>query len=188
VSVAEPASDQRILVGHIRGAFGIKGWLNIQPYSDDPVALLKIKHWTLVNPTSKSAPAQAVEVEQAKLHVDTVVAKLKDCPDRSAAEALQGREVWVEKTSLPKAGKGEFYWIDLIGCRVVNDSEFELGTVTAVDDNGVHAVLSVTRQVNEAGQAEATRLHLIPFVDAYVGKVDIEARLIRVDWQDEWAD
>ncbi|MFC3147144.1 ribosome maturation factor RimM [Piscinibacterium candidicorallinum] len=188
MSVAEQASDQRVLVGHIRGAFGIKGWVNIQPYSDDPVGLLKIKRWTLTNPASRSAPAQVVEVEQAKLHVDTVVAKLKDCPDRNAAEALQGREVWVEKASLPKAGMNEFYWVDLIGCRVVNESDFELGTVSAVDDNGVHAVLSVRREVLEEGKGETSRLHLIPFVDAYVGKVDIDARLIRVDWQDDWAD
>ncbi|MBS0318726.1 MAG: ribosome maturation factor RimM, partial [Proteobacteria bacterium] len=43
----EPAElpADAIEVGRIDGAWGIKGWLRIEPYSADPEALFSCKRW-----------------------------------------------------------------------------------------------------------------------------------------------
>jgi 16S rRNA processing protein RimM len=164
-----------VLVGHIRDAFGIKGWVEIQPYSEEPVGLLTVKHWQL----KRGADARTVEVEQAKPHSGKVVAKLAAVPDRSAAESYKGFEIWVAKQDLPPPKDDEFYLADLIGCRVENSHGVWLGDVQQVDDNGAHGFMTV----RGAGKAE----HLIPFVSAYVLNVDVPAKRIVVEWQEEFS-
>jgi 16S rRNA processing protein RimM len=168
------AAEPDVLVGHIRDAFGIKGWVEVQPYSNDPVGLLNAKQWQL----KRSGQTQAAQVESAKLHGKCVVAKLVATPDRTAAEALKGFEVWVDKAQLPPTQDNEFYWSDLIGCRVENAQGIWLGDVAAVDDNGAHGFLEV--------RGASSGQHLIPFVSAYVVSTDIAAKRIVVDWQEDF--
>ncbi len=166
---------ERILIGHIRGAFGLAGWVDVWPYSDDPVGLLKAKVWWHGQTGDAS-----FAVEQAKRHVDRVVAKLVGSDDRSAAEKLKGHQLWVDKSVLPAPRKDEFYFVDLVGCSVLLTSGEALGTVASVDDNGAHAVLNIQ------GTGEKPAMYAIPFVNAYVPAVDIQAKSITVDWQVDW--
>lgn len=165
---------EQVQIGHVRDAFGIKGWIEVQPYSDEAVGLLHIKRWQL----KRGAEVRVVEVEQAKAHSGRVVAKLAQVADRTAAEGCKGFEIWVAKADLPPPKADEFYWTDLIGCRVENTQGVWLGDVSAVDDNGAHGFLSV--------QGKGKEPHLIPFVAAYVLNVDVPAKRITVDWQEEF--
>ncbi|MGL4573924.1 MAG: ribosome maturation factor RimM [Burkholderiaceae bacterium] len=168
-------AEQAVLVGHIRDAFGIQGWIELQPYSDEAAGLLSAKQWQL----RRGGQTQSVKVEQAKRHSKRIVAKLAGTADRTAAEGLKGFEVWVDKRDLPPPKENEFYWTDLIGCRVENTQGTLLGEVDAVDDNGAHGFLSV--------KSASGVQHLIPFVAAYVIKVDVAAKLLIVDWQEDFA-
>jgi 16S rRNA processing protein RimM len=172
--VASPA-EAPVLVGHIRDAFGIQGWVEIQPYSDEAAGLLNVSQWQL----QRGGQNVHAQVEQAKRHGKRIVAKLAGTVDRTAAEELKGFEVWVEKGDLPPPKENEFYWTDLIGCHVENTQGVWLGDVDAIDDNGAHGFMSVQGQ----GRAQ----HLIPFVAAYVLKVDVAAKRILVDWQEDFA-
>jgi 16S rRNA processing protein RimM len=163
-----------VLVGHVRDAFGIKGWIEVQPYSHDPVGLLQVDHWQF----KRGQETRSVQVEQARPHSGRVIAKLTAVPDRSAAEKCKGFEVWVTKQALPPPKADEFYMADLIGCRVENTQGYWLGDVQQVDDNGAHGFITV----RSAGKQE----HLIPFVNAYVLKVDTAAKRIEVDWQEDF--
>ena len=87
--------------------------------------------------------------------------------------AREGARVFVGRASFPTAGADEYYWVDLIGCAVVNREGADLGSVVDLLDTGAHSVLRVL-------QGETERL--IPFVAAYVDAVDLPARRITVDW------
>ncbi|HVK31075.1 MAG TPA: ribosome maturation factor RimM, partial [Burkholderiaceae bacterium] len=102
-----------------------------------------------------------------------VVASAQEVPDRGAAEALRGARVFVGRASFPTAAADEYYWVDLIGCEVVNRDGVPLGGVADLIDTGAHSVLRVV-------QADVERL--IPFVAAYIDAVDLPARRITVDW------
>jgi 16S rRNA processing protein RimM len=177
------ASDGDSLeVGRITGAYGIKGWIKVQPYSgearSEPIGLLHGKTWWLGR---EAGEAKAYAVEEVRLHSGNVVAKLAEVPDRNAAEALKGLSVRVARQELPPAGPDEYYWVDLIGCAVTGANGDLLGVVKSVDDNGAHAILEVEDPGQGEGSGKVLR-HAIPFVNAYVKEVDLPARRIATEW------
>ncbi len=178
-------------VGRVTDAWGIKGWIRVQPYAKDPQALFSSRRWYLRPPLlqpGRPAPVVAaplphlLRVAEARSHGDDVVAAIRDVTDRKAAEALRGARIFVARSSFPTADEGEYYWIDLIGLQVVNRDGVALGRVIGLLDNGAQSVLQVRDDAaaDAAGQPVAERL--IPFVAAYIDHVDLAARRIDVDW------
>ena len=175
-------------VGRVTDAWGIKGWIRVQPYAKDPQALFSSRRWYLRPPLpqpGRPAPVAAaplpdlLRVAEARSHGDDVVAAIRDVTDRNAAEALRGARIFVARSSFPTAADDEFYWVDLIGLQVVNREGVTLGQVSGLLDNGAQSVLQV-RDVDGTDKPAAERL--IPFVAAYIDHVDLGARRIDVDW------
>lgn len=171
-------------VGRILGAWGVKGWFKVQPFTDDPQALFSSKRWHLRAPDLGAARAlpPLLRITSAREHAALVVATAAEVADRDAAEGLKGARVFVARSSFPTAGQDEYYWVDLIGASVVNRQGEALGAVTALLDTGAHSVLCVRADHATPGEPGAQAERLIPFVAAYVDDVDLDARLIRVDW------
>lgn len=178
--------DDAVEVGRIVDAWGVKGWIKVQPFSSDPQALFSSRRWFIQPPAGKPRPAGApalpvrLRVTQAKEHGDVVVATVQEVPDRSAAEAMKGARVFVPRSSFPTAASDEFYWVDLIGLSVVNRQGDVLGTVADLLDTGAHSVLRVVYQAEGEKPSEGERL--VPFVAQYIDQVDLLGRRILVDW------
>lgn len=172
-------------VARIVDAWGLKGWIKLQPFATDPQALFSSRRWHL-KPAAHAIGGPAIppllRITQAKMHGDSVVAAARELPDRDAAHALRGARVFVARSSFPSAADDEFYWVDLIGAEVVNREGQLLGRVTSLIDTGPHSVLCVRRADASADESDVTAERLIPFVGAYVDRVDIAARRIQVDW------
>jgi 16S rRNA processing protein RimM len=166
--------DDLVLVGHVTGAYGIHGWVRIRPYSSDADAMLHAQTWWLDKPDLRD-----VDMMQAKIHGEDVVASLMGVADRNAAEALKGATVQVRRSHFPALASDEFYWIDLIGLKVQNLEGEPLGEVSDLMDNGAHPILRVTAPVVEGEKAKEW---LIPFVDQFVKTVDQTGKRITVDW------
>ena len=117
-------------------------------------------------------------VEHTKMHSAWLLAKLAGIETREQALALKGKAIAVPRAALPEPADGIYYWADLVGLEVVNREGVALGCVTDVTGYGAHPVL----QVSAAGAA----VRLIPYVPAYVERVDLERRRIDVDWQPDY--
>ena len=185
---ADPAwPDDAIEVGRIVDAWGLKGWIKVQPFASDPQALFSSRRWFIL-PSEKAGvtrPATVagalptlLKITQVKDHGEVVVALAQEVSDRTAAEAMRGARVFIGRASFPSAGADEFYWVDLIGLAVVNRDGAALGNVIGLIDTGPHSVLRVL-PANESTEAAE---RLIPFVAAFVDDVSLERRLITVDW------
>ena len=202
--------DDLIELGRITGAYGLKGWVAIAPNSNDPTVLKKVKKWwisrlkapagtapttqggamaKIKQPTAADLDFDMFEVMESKLHAGKVVAHLQGIEDRNLAEQFKNGRVYVSRAKFPSLPDGEFYWIDLIGCTVVNLQDQTLGVVREMMDHGAHPILVV--DVDEAAtaalpaetHAEAPKELLIPFVDAHVTEVQMAQRRIVADWQ-----
>jgi 16S rRNA processing protein RimM len=173
--------DDAVEVARIVGVWGVKGWVKVQPYAKDPQALFSSTRWFVKPPQGPASipPGgwpSVLRIAQAKSHGDGVVASIRDLDDRSYAESLRGARIFVARDSFPTPQEDEFYWVDLIGLRVVNRDQLSLGTVEGLLDTGAHSVLRVT--ADEPDEPE----RLIPFVGAYIDRVDLPGRCIHVDW------
>lgn len=171
--------DDLITVGYVTGAYGIQGWVRIKPYSDDAEALLTVKEWWLDKPALHS-----VNVLRTRPHGDEVLARLSTVMSREEAEAAKGTIVQVPRSLFPELDEDEFYWVDLIGLKVINLRGEELGVVHDLMDNGVHQVLRVAVDAKEASGKH--REILIPFVDKFVGEINQEEKKIMVDWESDY--
>ena len=121
-------------------------------------------------------------IRQAKEHSDSVVAWAQGVDDRNAAEALRGARIFVPRSSFPStASEDEFYWVDLIGLPVVNREGVALGEVRELMATGPQTVLVLAFE--QDGKAHE---RMIPFVSAFVDKVDLPGRCITVDWQPDY--
>lgn len=180
--------DDAIEVGRVVDAWGVKGWIKVQPFAGDPQALFSSRRWFLrpPEPTGPRRPAPEaafpplLRITQSRRHGDAIVAHARDIDDRGAAEALRGARIFVSRASFPTADAGEYYWIDLIGLSVVNLQGERLGTVTGLLDTGPHSVLRIAPEGAAPGDESAERL--VPFVAAYVAEVKLDEKRIVVDW------
>ena len=163
-----------VIMGRVASAFGIRGWVKIQPFSEYVDSLLEYKTWYL---GQENGPWREVTVTQCEAHDKTLAAQLPDCPDRNAAEKLKGLLIAVPRSSLPEQDEGEYYWVDLIGLTVINQGGETLGTVAELLETGANDVLIVRGSGPDI---------LIPFLNSVIGQVDMAARTIQVNWSADY--
>jgi 16S rRNA processing protein RimM len=182
----EPAfPDDAVEVGRVLGAWGLKGDLKVKPFASDPQALFSTKRWFIRPPeTPRPGPPAALpavlRIRQAREQGEAIVATCDEVGDRDAAERLKGARVFVARSSFPTASDDEYYWVDLIGLAVSNREGQHLGVVTGLLETGPHCVLCI------APPGEGAEELLIPFVAAYVDRVDLQGRAVHVDWQADY--
>jgi 16S rRNA processing protein RimM len=221
----EAAPPDLIELGRIVSAYGIKGWVKIQPHSAQANVLLGTSVWWLKAPvpsgkqgafsrhgsgaasavTVKAGPGaqtrllqgSSYRVQDSRFHADSVVAQLESVADRNQAEALKGYTVWAPRSAFPAPDEDEYYWVDLLGCRLYGEQGSEtvlLGEIIEVIDNGAHGVLRVVRAceteggvlehlLNEKGRAQEV---LVPFVQAHVHTVDLQNKSLYSNWPADW--
>jgi 16S rRNA processing protein RimM len=167
-----------IVLGRVTAPYGIKGWIKVQVYGDDPPAWSAMPRWWLAA-TEQAGEAgwQAMRLVGCKPHGKGLVARFEGIADRTAAERLAGMYVGAPRAELPRTDKDEFYWADLIGLEVVNEAGERLGRVTGLVRTGAHEVLDVRG---------ADDRRLLPFVAAVIKEIDAAGGCIRVDWGRDW--
>ena len=161
-----------VVMGRVTAPFGVKGWVKIYTLTAHPANLCDYPVWWL----GREGGWREVEVVAAKLHSNNLVAQLAGVEDREAAAALKGLDIGVPRNELPAAGGDEFYWADLIGLKVVNVEQQELGRVVRIVQTGANDVLVVAD-----GSADK-RETLVPFIADVIRNVDVAAGTIVVDW------
>lgn len=166
--------DDVVVIGHIGGAYGVKGWVHVVSYTDPPGNLLSYRPWSLQQVDERDA-WRPMDCSAVRSHGDGFVAMFEGVQDRERAQLLKGSRIGVAAHRLPAVDDGEFYWRDLIGQTVVNQRGETLGCVERLIETGARDVLVIR------GQRET----LIPFVEQFVIEVDIDKRMIRVDWDDD---
>ena len=181
-----PWPDDAVEVGRILGAWGVKGWVKVQPFAKEPQALFSSKRW-FAKPAkpgllgSAAGESLCLQIVQAKEHRDEVVAQVRGLEDRDAAQALRGLALFISRSSFPTPEKDEFYWVDLIGLTVSNRQQQCLGQVVGLIETGPHCVLRI-RPADAGEDFPEAHETLIPFVQAYVDHVDLADRRVLVDW------
>ena len=169
-SGAEP-----IVLGALHGAYGLKR-LGSRPAFSGYVCAFRFQALAACSPGRRSQTGGTGKKQ--KLHGAGIVAKIPKASIRlKDAAALRGA-VALYRKDFPEAEENEYYWVDLIGCEVVNKEGQSIGQVKGMIDNGVHDILNVKR-------ADGKEV-LIPFVEDYLAEVNVEAKKIVVDWDPSW--
>jgi 16S rRNA processing protein RimM len=156
-------------MGRVVAPYAVKGWIKLQTYTEYLDSLLDYEVWRL----GRNGNWRDYRLLDGKVHGQTLLASLEGVGDRTAAEALMGLDVAVLRQEMPEAEEDEYYWDDLVGLDVVNLAGETLGRVAGLLETGANDVLQVR---------DGDRERLIPFVEAVVKEVDLEAGRLLVDW------
>jgi 16S rRNA processing protein RimM len=168
--------EDKILLGKVGAVYGIKGWLKIHSFTEEPEAIFDYTPWSL----KLGGKEQSIEITDWRKHNNGLIAKFANIEDRDEAQAFVGSEIFVDESLLPDLPEGEFYWRDLIGMSVVTDKGYDLGQVSDVMETGANDVLVVKANRNDGfGKKE----RLVPYIlDQVIISVSMENKQICVDW------
>ena len=172
-------SEPMAVMGRIVGSFGVYGWVKIFPFTESVNGLLSYPIWWLGDDNGEW---NEIKVIKCNAHAKILIALLDQCTDRTAAMRLKNTLISIPRNHLPvlsNSGKDGYYWEDLVGLKVVNLQDEELGSVV-----GIIASSNDILQVQSLKEGERERL--IPFINKVIVKVDIGTHQIIVDWGSDY--
>lgn len=165
METADEANEELVLVGDIAAPHGIRGEVKMRPLMERSETLAKLPNVRLHFGDGRE---ERRRVTSARLQGKHTLLTLAGVADREGAEALRGVQVFIRRDQLPELPPDTYYEADLLGLRVVTESDGELGAITHV-----HFYPS-------ANDVYETELAMIPAVDAALGgpivSVDLGAR------------
>lgn len=169
-----------IAVATVRGAYGLRGWFRLAPESSPTQsALLQVRNWWLKGPDGAIKP---LLIAEARVHGDAIVARPVSGMQREEVDQFKSWTVLLSRNDFPLLAAGEYYWVDLIGCAVVNRSGVPIGTVDSMVDHGAHPILVVNPPNDSApSQPDAASPSLAPRPPESSGRRDVpvQAPLVR---------
>ena len=168
------SNKDKLNVGKVSGVFGVKGWIKVFSYTQPRENILTYSPWYL----QKGSEIKEVKLVDGRRQGKQIIAAIDGITDRDAAAALSGWEILIDKSQLPAAEEGEYYWADMVGLKVETDQGVALGVVDHLLETGANDVLVVM---------DGTKERLIPFLQQQtVLKIDLENGLMVVDWDPEF--
>ncbi len=164
---------KRIRLGKIAGAHGVKGLVKVNYFGDDPKAFGGYGPFYTaetggekISLTLKGRSGKHLMVEVEGIH------------DKTAADAMNGTELWVERSALPAPPQGQYYIEDLIGLKALDNKDgAEVGTVTAVQNFGAGDLLEIKPKGKES--------FLMVLSKANVPDIAIEHGYIKIERPEE---
>jgi 16S rRNA processing protein RimM len=129
----------------------------------------------------KNGERREVEIEELWPHKSWLVLKLAGVDTMDDAEALKGAELQVPQSERAELEAGWTYLSDLVGCTVL-DGDHEIGRVVDVAFGAGEApLLVVRREGGDDSQSSAAKLpYEIPFAEAYLERVDVARKQVRM--------
>ena len=162
-------SKSRILLGVVAAPHGVRGLVRIRSFTEDPMAI------ATYGPLSDETGRKMYRVEALSAVKGAVLARIEGVADRTAAEAMRGLRLYVERSALPATAEREWYEADLIGLSAVGRDGRDWGKVLAFHDFGAGLAIEIS-----GGEASRSPV-MLPFTDEAVPEVDIEGGKVLVD-------
>ena len=180
VSKSEVDSE-RVVLGEIGRVHGLKGWLKLISFTSPIENILDYTHFN----AQVGGQPQELEIDEHRRQSKALLVHFKGYDDPETARLLTGTELTIANEKLPQLERGEFYWHQLVGLKVVNQHEQVFGRVSRLLETGANDVLVVKADSESIDERE----RLIPYlVDSVVIEVDLENQTIRVDWEADYLD
>ena len=177
----DDSSGAWVVLGKIGKVHGIKGWVRVISFTETSdgildYSLLRADFDASVAPTSAT---RQLEIDDYKQQPKGLIAHFKGIDNPEEARLLNGATLSVERKALPPLESDEYYWYQLEGLTVINQHDECFGIIKSMLETGANDVMVVKATQESIDDRE----RLIPYLsDSVVLKVDLDERVIRVDW------
>lgn len=155
-------------IGQIVNTFGIKGVVKVNYFTDDPLEFEKLK--TIL--VEKNKKLLEFEIEEAKLHKNQVLLKLKGINDINEAEKYKGCYIKLPREKAKKLPENTYFIADLIGIEVFTDNGELLGKVDDIYNSGSADIYVI--------KDELGKQILLPGIKDVIKEIDVDNEKIIV--------
>lgn len=156
----------KILIGIVAKPQGIKGEVKINPITDDISRFKKLKYVYLNN--------QRFDIENVSIRGNFVVVKLKGINTCEEVERFRQANVEIDRADAVELQQDEYFMVDLIDSKIVDEEGVLLGVVKYIDRFGANFVLTVKDEI-------ANSEFMFPFIEDVLVKVDTDNKLITIN-------
>lgn len=157
----------RVCVGAIAGAFGVRGEVRLKSFCADPAA---IGDYSPV----EDEDGRAFDLKVSRPIKNGFAARLSSVSTKEDADALRGLRLFVDRDRLPSLPDDEFYHADLLGLEVLDVGGVRLGKIAAVLNHGAGDLLEVRGPGLKGGVLLPFTKEAIPTVDLAGGRVIVD--------------
>ncbi len=169
--MTERPADNQVCIGVGVRAHGIRGEVRLASLSEVPGRFTKGMAVVWRRP---GFPDRELRVSGARERGGKVFLRFAEIPDRTAAETLNGGQLWGDAADSPPLAEDDgYYHHQLLGLRVTDPDGTALGTLTAVSESGAHDNYEIT-------MADGVRF-MVPAVTAFIIDIDIDAGVMVID-------
>jgi 16S rRNA processing protein RimM len=165
--------DDYFHIGKVIGVHGIRGALKVYSYAESSAYYAPGSVLVLMD---EAGDLKTYTITGSGPHKKIWRLTLADVATRNQAEGLIGRTVLVHRADLPDLEEDTYYWADLLGMAVYNNSGDYLGRVRHIIPTGANDVYVVGTDTGE-GAAEI----LVPAIESVVLDIDIDQHRMRVE-------
>jgi len=170
------SSDRKIILGKLGKPHGLKGFLYIRYYGDNPKSLLNFSQ--IYSEESLLGTVDKI----AELN-DRVTIHISGINTRNSAEILRDKEIYVQEDQLPTLDNGEAYFYQLENLIVKNKQDEILGLVDYIMPTGANDVLVVKPSKESIDNEE----RLIPYLrPKIIESIKLEEGYIVVVWPKDY--
>lgn len=162
-------SDKLRTIGKIVNTHGIRGELKIVSETDFPERFDAGSELVIVDAQNKQTP---VKIQSSRLHKNMYIVKLEKYDNINDVEKYKGSLLKIDAKYQEPLEEGEYYYHEIIGCRVITEEGQELGAITEILTPGANDVWVVSRPQNKQ--------LLLPVIDDVVLDVDVLSKIVRI--------
>ncbi|MBF0119951.1 MAG: 16S rRNA processing protein RimM [Desulfobacterales bacterium] len=159
-------------IGKIIGAHGIKGKLHIAT-DNESLSLFEKNIPILI---TNNGIDQYYTITHIKPIKDGAILSFKEVLTRDEALLLVGAELLQERSFFPKLEEGTYYWVDLIGMSVLNDTGDYVGIIASIFPTGSNDVYVIKNERKEI---------LVPAISSVIKTVDLEKKEMKISLPEE---
>ena len=153
----------KITIGEIVKAQGLRGVVKVRPMTDDLVRFGRL--------TSVLIGGVPFRLRSANVRGDFVYLSFDGVNDRNAAEVIVGKSIEIDRSQAKKLEEGEYFAVDLIGCKLFLTGGEYIGQVVRIDNFGSADVFTV----------KGERTVRFPFLKRLALNYDEKEKTISVD-------
>jgi len=170
-----------VVLGRIVGAFGVGGWVKVESFTEPLQNILRYPVWQL----TLGGQTHTRKHLEGRVTAKGVQVRIEGIVDRTEAERWRSAEIGVARSELPRLKKGEYYWDDLLGLQAQSPEGAELGKIVEIRATPAHPVLLIRGDAARAGKPVE---HLVPLAPSFLKSVDLERRIVTLEWYPDWLD
>ena len=169
---------KKILIAKINSAHGIKGDVNITIFSND---ITNFEKYQLFDEQDQPIKLKIISKKNLasynSLGDAQVIARIENITDRNSAEKLRNLQIFTNRNEFVKTKKNEFYIVDLIGLKVLDNLCQNIGMVSNVLHHGATPILEITFNKNSIPQ-DHEEIDSFAFTNDFFPNVDIEGGVV----------